>query len=716
MDVESGNDSDVPINFRWYSCVPGAQLTSFASRLAVLEKAAAGLGALGFIWASGVLLGGFASSLAKADFWFINVILLIEGIRIFSRRQIVRWQHDARWSLTGAVQRCIRPIKSGVRFAVETLKLAKVSRCIREIVDTADNTDERRDGNSISRKLIWTAYTKFSLALYCFQLASSTTCVILSSMKLIKHICGDVGNANARNQQLALNIFYSLALAEALLFISEKAYSEWMVMHRKLLEEVNRECQLGSSSIIYVRRFFYDAYSTCVNGSIFYALQKDMVSFAMDLLASSVLADQLSGAVILQKFATNDKFSYATLQKVGITTSVMARLVEMLNWKEVEQEEIRQSAAEILVKLAGRKHKPLQVAGSQGVMESISSLLFDNSGSAAASGEISVRMSHFRYEHHDLLTFVTLGLRLLKKLCREHGSCEKIGNTRGLLPKIIYFTYADERLLKDEIDIPTRILILKRSLQVVKMLASTTGTTGKQLRKEISEVVVTISNIRGMLQHGEKYPMLQLLGIEILTSLAVEEDGRELVGCTGNVIKELFNIYLKREGSAGPTHLNRVKVAAGEALSMLTSESTSNCHLILKLKVIQNLVRGLDDQVLKYIFIGEDELQEVMVGLAAQLFKFMTSQESSTVFERIGIREAELAGVLVWILRKHQYPSVRCLTMRRFVVELAICLMRVKDTNIATFKDLGMVEELQSVVETTSQIESFRHILWYCRA
>ncbi|KAK2969352.1 hypothetical protein RJ640_028841 [Escallonia rubra] len=390
-----------------------------------------------------------------------------------------------------------------------------------------------------------------------------------------------------------------------------------------------------------------------------------MVSFAMDLLASSVLADQLSGAVILQKFATNDNFSYATLQKVGITTSVMARLVEMLNWKEVEQEEIRQSAAEILVKLAGRKHKPLQVAGIPGVMESISSLLFDSSGSAAASGEISVRTSHFISEHHDLLTFVTLGLRLLKKLSRDHGSSEKIGNTRGLLPKIIYFTYADERLMKGEIDIPTRILILKRSLEVVKMLASTSGTTGKQLRKEISEVVVTISNIRGMLQHGEKYPMLQLLGIEILTSLAVEEDGRELVGRTGNVIKELFNIYLKRE-----------------ALSMLTSESTSNCHLILKLKMIENLVSELDDQ-------------------------FMTSQESSAVFERAGIQEAEFAGVLVWILRTHQYPSVRCLTMRRFVVELAICLMRVEDTNIATFKDLGMVEELQSVVETTSQIESF---------
>ncbi|KAK2979438.1 hypothetical protein RJ640_028996, partial [Escallonia rubra] len=693
MDVESGSesdsDSDASISYWWKSYAPGTELTDFASRLAMLEKAAAGLGAIGFIWASGVLLGGFASSLAKADFWFINVILLIEGIRIFSRRQIIRWQHDARWSLTGAVRRCLRPIKSSVRFVVGTLKLAKVSRRRRETPETWLSR----------RRVIWTKYTMFSLFLYCFQLASSTTCVILSSMKLIKHIRGDVGDANERNQQLALNIFYSLALAEALLFLLEKAYSEWMIMHRKVLDEMNRECKLEPRDTVYIREFFNDAYSRCVNGSIFGAWRNDMVSFAMDRLASNVFWDQSCGAILLQKIVTNDNFAYATLQKVGITESVMARLVQMLNWKEVKQRELRQAAAEILVKLAGPKYQPLQVAGIPGVMESISSLLF-YSGSAAASGEISVRTSHFESEHHDLLEIVNLGLRLLKKLCRDYGSCEKIGSTRGLLPKIIYFTYADERLLKGEADIPTRISILKRSLQVVKMLASTTGSTGKQLRKEILEVVFTISNIRGMLQHGEKYPMLQRLGIEILTSLAVEEDGRELIGCTGNVIKELFNIYLKQGVPEGPKHLNRVKVAAGETLSMLTLESTSNCHRILKLKLIENLV-------LKEITTEEMKLQEVMVGLAAQVCRFMTTQESSALFERVGIQEAELARMLVQILKTHQYPLVGCLRMRRFVLELAICLMRHEDKNVQHFKDLGMEKELEHVLETTSQLESF---------
>ncbi|KAK2991109.1 hypothetical protein RJ640_002633, partial [Escallonia rubra] len=687
MDVELGfeTDSDHSTNFTWRYGAPGAELTSFASRLAMLQKAAAGLGALGFIWASGVLLGGFASSLAKTDFWFINVILLIEGIRIFSRRQIIRWQHQ--WSLTGFVRK-LRPrtISSGVHFALETLKatsryivaLAKASRCSRETVDDAENTDARRSHvNSLRRKTLKrkkTRYMMFSLVLYCFQLASSTTCVTLSLMKLIKHIRGDVGDANERNQQLALNIFYSLALAEALLFLLEKAYSEWMVMHRKLLEE-----------------FFDDAFSACVNGSIFYGRQKDMVSFAMDLLASNVVDDHLNGARILQKFAANDEFSYETLQKVGITTSVMVRLVEMLNWKAGEQKEIRKSAAEILVKLAGPEHKPLQVAGIPGVMESISSLLDDD-------GTV------FGYDHRN---FTILGLRILKKLCRDLGSCGKIGNTRGLLPKIIKLTSADERLLKGERTEEDQILTVKRSLQVVAMLSDTTGTTGKQLRKEISEVVDTISNIRDMLQHGEKHPMLQCLGINILINLAIEEDGRELVGCTGNVIKELFNIYLKQEM---PDLMISVKGLAGIALAVLTLESTSNCQRILKLKVMESLVRELEDSSgdnRLVIITGEDEFEEAMVGLAAQVFKYMTTQESSAMFEAVGVQEAELAMALVQILKEYQFPSDDCPGMRRFVVELAVVMMREKDKNVQHFKDLGMEKELEHVLETTTQLESF---------
>lgn len=104
---------------------------------------------------------------------------------------------------------------------------------------------------------------------------------------------------------------------------------------------------------------------------------------------------------------------------------------------------------------------------------------------------------------------------------------------------------------------------------------------------------------------------------------------------------------------------------------------------------------------------GENKLQEVMVGLAAHVFKFMDPQESSCMFERAGITEAELAYALVRILRKYQQPHIKIPRIRRFSIELAIWMMRDKASNVCLFRDLGMEKELEGVLETTAELESF---------
>lgn len=112
-------------------------------------------------------------------------------------------------------------------------------------------------------------------------------------------------------------------------------------------------------------------------------------------------------------------------------------------------------------------------------------------------------------------------------------------------------------------------------------------------------------------------------------------------------------------------------------------------------------------QVLQAIMSEENKLQEVMVGLAANVFTFMTSSESRAVFEDSGITEAELANKLVQILKKHKYPPTKVPRIRRFVIELAIWMMKDEAENIQTFTDLGMEEVLEGVLETTSELESF---------
>lgn len=599
---------------------PEKKLTLFALRLAVLEKAATGLGTLGFIWATVVLLGGFAITLDKTDFWFITIILLIEGTRIFSRSHELEWQHQATWSVTDAGIYSVRALRSSSNFLVESLKeifrpiftVGKRSQHTREIAEgvdagTAANWDRQRKPTRrwTSSEVPLLPYAKWvfisrhiSRLLYWLQLFSATTCVVLSSMKLIKHNYGEVekGDTDKRNRQSALNIFYALALSEALLFLAEKAYWEWKVSHCKLLEEVNKECELGVSGLVSTRRFFYDAYSRCVNGSIFDGLQMDMVAFAMELLASNSPDEQLIGTRILRQFAGSERYSGDTLQKIGITFPVIEKLVEMLNWTDPQEEEIRRSAAEILSKLAGKKQNSLRVAGIPGAMESISSLLQTNRRPGGAADEISEKKITFDHANYGFWTFNHLGLLILKKLARDHDNCGKIGNTRGLLPKIIDFTHAGQKLLKDENVTASQILTVKRSLQLVKMLASTTGITGKHLRREISELVFTISNIRDILRHGEKQPMLQKLGIEILTSLALEEDATERIGGTGGVLKELFNIFFNQ---GLPENHNQVRIAAGEALAMLALESKNNCHRILKLEVLEKLIGALEVPLLR---------------------------------------------------------------------------------------------------------------------
>ncbi|KAM0875511.1 hypothetical protein ACQ4PT_036736 [Festuca glaucescens] len=75
--------------------LPERMLTVLAMQLAVLEKAVNRLGMLAFVWATVVLLGGFAITLSCTDFWCITVLLLIEGARIQGRSHELGWQHRA---------------------------------------------------------------------------------------------------------------------------------------------------------------------------------------------------------------------------------------------------------------------------------------------------------------------------------------------------------------------------------------------------------------------------------------------------------------------------------------------------------------------------------------------------------------------------------------------------------------------------------------------
>ncbi|XP_010906014.3 uncharacterized protein [Elaeis guineensis] len=755
----NGNKANTDSTFQ----APEKKLTLFALHLAILEKAASGLGTLAFIWATVVLLGGFAVLLEDIDFWFVTIILLIEGTRIFSRSHELEWQHQATWTLAAGGRYSFRALRSSSRFLFRAIKaIFHPFSIVRPQGDSSprpkgSNQTMRETQKQVLRSMTqrtwyapnvpllphagWVFLSKnISMILIWLQLLSATACVVLSLMRLIEQDYGEVGQEmDKRNRRPALNIFYGLALAEALMFLMEKTYWHWKVSYGKLLKQVSRECELEPSGIISIKRFFYDAYSKCISGSIFDGLKMDLVTFAKELLDSDYQDEQLIGVQMLQKFVKSNHFTSETLRKIGTSTWVIERLIEMLNWKNPAEEEIRRCAAEIVSKLAGKKQNALRVAGIPGAMESISSLLHTSNSYNAKPHEIYQRSIISDPTNYDFLAFNLLGLLILKKLAHDHDNCGKIGNARGLLPKVIDFTNASQSLLRNDLASESQIKAVKRSLQLVRMLVSTTGNTGKMLRQEISEIVFTVSNIREILQYGENHMVLQKLGIEILTSLAMDETAREQIGSTGGIIKLLLFIFF-RPGFTENEH--SVSDEAGEALAMLALESRRNCERILKeQRILERLISALNNPVLqinaarifrnlcaysgiecadslrgvtaalptvlKAIMYEKDKLLEVSIGLATQICKFMGPTEYAVELERAGIKETDLVEKLVQILREHSYPEIKVPRIRRFVIEQAIWLMKSHRNYIQLFKNLEMEKLLESVAETTSELECF---------
>ncbi|VAI09853.1 unnamed protein product [Triticum turgidum subsp. durum] len=642
---------------------PEHRLTVLALQLAVLEKAASRLGTLAFVWATVVLLGGFAITLSPTDFWCITGLLLIEGTRILGRSHELEWQHHQ---------------ASRARAAV--------------------------------RAFFW------------MQLLSASACVSLSLVRLIHQHYGGTEDARS-NRAAALNIFYGLALAEALLFLVERALWEWKVGHRRLLECVADDCNLaGAYGQVVVRRFFYDSYSRCLNGSILDGLHMGLVSYAQDLITAGSHDEQSLGAGILVALAESDRFAEATLRRIGVSAPTIERLIEMLSWKDSSERDVRRSAAVLVSMLTGRKLVALRVTGIPGVIESVASLLY------ADLDELNI-----------------LGLSILNKLAQDHDNCDKIGKTRDLLETIISYSSIDHALASPS-PRDMRLKAVKKSLRVVKRLADTTGDTGKLLRRELTDIVFTVSNVREILQRHDNKVQSELhqLAIEILTSLAMDEEAREIIGGTGDVVSVLVTTFLPAAFTTKECQqADAVRVEAGEALAMLALENKKNCGAIIlalggrigrlvdalndpvvvvgAARIMHNLCSYSGDEwqlllrgvtvgaakVLRSITVEKDKILNIFIGLAAQMLRFMEPGELRGSLVAARVVDTVLARSLVQVLRDYSRPSMDVPRARRYTIELAMALMQSDARYVALFVELGMENELRSVAMTTSQLECF---------
>ncbi|OAY70670.1 hypothetical protein ACMD2_15135, partial [Ananas comosus] len=590
---------------------------------------------LAFVWAT-----------VPKDFYFVTAIVLIEGTRVFTRN------HE---------------LDSGFFF-----------RATKAVFEPC----------SVSGNVGW--------ILTSLQLLSATACAALSAMPLAEQHYGDVDqDATKRNRAPALDIFYGLALAQALLFLIEKAYWHWKISYGQLLEQTRRACGFGASGIVSLRRFFHNAYWKCISGSVFDALDMDLTSFALALVNSESRGERLIGARVLHSYVKHELYADDTVDRIVTSAQTVRRLVAMLGWKSPGDEEIRLHAATVVARLAGDKRRVLRVIGIPGAMQSIASLLHAG--------------KHEDDNDETYYAFNLLGLHILKHLSHDVDNCRQIRNTRGLLPKIIEFTRTSPSLLQDERVPVVRITLVKRSLKVVMRLVSTAGKTGRLLRKEISDNIFAVINLRDILRYGKCHPALSMLGIEILTGLAMEKAARRKIGSTGQVIELLLSNFLSPEGRGEQA---KIVVEAGDALAMLTTESKSNCAEILKgsEEVVMQIGSLLDVgalRVLEAIMTKEGKLLEVSIGLSVEIWKLIGPEDYSKEVDQLGIKAMELANRLAQILREHDGSTVKLPRIRRSVIEQAIWLMKSDSKYSDLFKVCGMAKEMEYVVRTTSELESF---------
>ncbi|KAJ1700907.1 hypothetical protein LUZ63_000686 [Rhynchospora breviuscula] len=643
-----------------------------------MEKAASGIGLLTFIWATVVLLGGFASTLKMIDFVFITIIIFMVGTGIFNRNH-----------------------KLDSRFFFQATKAIS---------------------STIGKNL---TILQFSFAIIC---------ITFSVMRLVEHIYGE--DLYTTNMKVALYIFYVMALVHAALFLLKKAYWFWRVYYHKIIQNVSGEFGFGVSGVLLVQRFFYETYWQFSKGSVFSALDLDIITFAQGLLASNSRKDQLIAVRILNGTISQAKYSEETRRRLETSTETIGRLFNMLTWKYQEDSTIRIIAAKIVERLAS----DLLVEHIPGGMDCIHSLL-------------SVKPEDFNTETVNLYL---IGLNILKSLAGNPKNCWMIKETRGLLSTIIEFP----KYKNDHIRSPYNLKIVKRSLILLTKITSTKGKTGKILRRNVSEIASTVSNLRDILINEGINQKLFLLVVETLTALSLDTNGRKKIGSTSGVIKVLLSIFLQ---ISRRNYKCKLKVRAGGLLAILVLQNKRICSKLFDLEgVVEKLIKILHveyvnsdvgvpnweiiENELMYKIMAmrilrnlcayagrkwHDKLKEVVDALPwvlgaimstendnklleastelyVQICKFTSIKEYDEALRNAGYSMIDVAKMLLNILKENKAPNNLFPRLRRSAIEIAIWMMESYDPFISYFKAGELGDVLTQVAETTSDFENFQ--------
>ena len=104
----------------------------------------------------------------------------------------------------------------------------------------------------------------------------------------------------------------------------------------------------------------------------------------------------------------------------------------------------------------------------------------------------------------------------------------------------------------------------------------------------------------------------------------------------------------------------------------------------------------------------DEKLVEVSIGLTYQICNFTTTSDRFiTDLAGAQIPDEKYAETLVKILKRYDLPSVEVPRIRRFLIQQATWMMKHHKHFVELFHKFGMVELLEHVSDTTSDLECF---------
>ncbi|CAD6255188.1 unnamed protein product [Miscanthus lutarioriparius] len=482
---------------------------------AFLQLLASGLGTLALVWATVVLLGGYSTALVRTDFWFTTAIVFVETARIV-----------------------------GYNSAPEAKFFLGVPAAFYHLRHVLRVTSATNIVGLLAMAPALVVLAPIFLAIACMSLSLIRLHGITNPRRHDEY----GGPNNGGNLKPALILFYSLVLAQGVLFLlwfpvamnrldiakplGSKYLANELLRRKKNLENYsssrnnNKDQVNEEEEMELVDRYVTSIAETCIQKGVSGTINTTLVSFAAELLLQSQHPDDYISAVsVLHSLVIKNKErSDAAIDQICASEKLVCRLVRMLrssgNLVSIPQPQrietakqtkndldvdIKAHVAQIVAKLACK----LRLADIPGAGHCISSLLDyshpismkvrNKTGSSDDDrGGVNYQLrttdieseSRDRDQDQEEETSKPLflhGLVILRELAADPENCTEMYSTMDLVHKII--APISSGLLMAIKNDETTVEVVKESLRVLAKLTS--GTAGESGRKLCHELTTT---------------------------------------------------------------------------------------------------------------------------------------------------------------------------------------------------------------------------------